>query len=105
MLLAIMLASGLAAAGEAKTPLGKWMKPNVGAALASEDYPTLQRSLTLVASKPPPSGDYGQWAAIATGGATAAGKQDRDGAKASCKQCHDLYKQKYINDFPDRAFP
>jgi hypothetical protein len=103
--MAITLAAGLAAAGEAKTPLGKWMKPNVGAPFAAEDYATVQQSLTLVASKPPPSGDYGQWATIATAGATAAGKQDRDGTKASCKQCHDLYKQKYINDFPSRAFP
>ncbi len=105
ILLVFTLAAGLAAAADAKTPLGKWMKPNVGVPFASEDYATVQQSLTLVASKPPPSGDYGRWAAIATAGATAASKQDHDGTKAACKQCHDLYKQKYIAAFPDRPFP
>jgi hypothetical protein len=105
LVLAALLAAGLAAAGDPKTPLGKWMKPNVGVPMAGQDYATVQQSLTLVASKPPPSGDYGQWATIATNGANAAAKQDNAGTKASCKQCHDLYKQKYIADFPDRPFP
>ena len=103
--LSVCLCAGLAGAGDAKTPLGKWMKPNVGVPFASADYPTVQQSLTLVAKNPPPTGDYGQWATIANAGATAAGKQDHDGTKATCKQCHDLYKQKYITDFPSRPFP
>jgi cytochrome c553 len=95
----------LASGADPKTPLGKWMKPNVGVPFASEDYPTVQQSLTTVANKPPPSGDYGQWAAIANAGAAAAGQQDRKGTKASCNKCHDLYKQKYISDFPNQPFP
>jgi hypothetical protein len=101
---ALALAAGLAAAGEPKTPLGKWMKPNVGAPLAGQDFPTLQKSLDLVASKPPP-GDYPQWATIAKAGSAAAAKQDLAGVKASCKQCHDAYKDKYQKDFPTRPFP
>jgi hypothetical protein len=100
----LALGAGLAFAGEAKTPLGKWMKPNVGAPLAGQDFETLQKSLDLVASKPPP-GDYPKWSAMAKAGATAAGKQDVAGVKASCKQCHDAYQAKYVKDFPTRAFP
>jgi hypothetical protein len=57
------LAAGAALAADAKTPLGKWMKPNVGAPFASEDYPTVQKNLTIVANEPPPMGDYGSGAA------------------------------------------
>jgi len=96
--------AGLASAGDPKTPLGKWMKPNVGAALAGEDYDTLKKSLDVVASKTP-KGDYPQWSAMASAGSAAAAKQDLKAVKASCKQCHDAYKEKYIKDFPDQPFP
>src|SRR5579884_3705492 len=65
---ALALAAGLATAGEAKTPLGKWMKPNMGAPLAGQDFEALQKSFDFVATKPP-SPSYPQWAAIAKAGA------------------------------------
>jgi hypothetical protein len=102
---AIALAAGVAAAGQPKTPLGIWMKPNMGAPLAGEDFATLQKSLDLVASKPPPGNDYPQWSAMAKAGSAAAAKQDLGGVKAACKQCHDTYKEKYQKDFPTRPFP
>jgi hypothetical protein len=102
--LALALAASLAAAGEAKTPLGKWMKPNMGAPLAGEDYPTLQKSFDVVAAKIP-SGDYANWASISKSGSAAAAKQDLAGVKASCKQCHDQYRKKYVADFPTQPFP
>jgi len=102
---ALALAAGLAFAGEAKTPLGKWMKPNMGAPLAGQDFPTLVQSFDLVASKPPPGTDYPQWATMSKAGSAAAAKQDVPGVKAACKQCHDSYKKKYQNDFPTRPFP
>jgi hypothetical protein len=101
---ALALACGLAAAGEPATPLGKWMKPNMGAPLAEQDFATLGKSLSLVAGKPP-SGAYPNWAKIANAGAAAAAKQDLAGVKASCKQCHDAYKEGYKKEFPTRAFP
>ena len=96
---------GLALAGEPATPLGKWMKPNMGAPMAEQDFATLATSLALVASKPPPGAAYGQWASFASAGAAAAGKQDLAGVKASCKHCHDAYKESYKKDFATRAFP
>ncbi len=105
LILALALSAGLAAAGEAKTPLGKWMKPNMGAPLAGQDFPTLKTSLDLVASKPPPGAGYPKWASMAQAGSAAAAKQDVAALKASCKQCHDAYKDQYIKEFPTRAFP
>ncbi len=102
--IAIALAAGVASAGDPKTPLGKWMKPNMGAPQAGEDYPALQKAFDLVAAKPP-TGDYPQWASISKAGSAASAKQDMKGVKASCKQCHDLYKKKYIADFPSTPFP
>ena len=102
---AIALATGIAAAGGTPTPLGSWMKSNMGASLAGQDFPALQKNFGIVGSKPPPSGDYPQWAAFAKAGEGAAAKSDAAGVKAACKQCHDAYKEKYRKDFPTRAFP
>jgi cytochrome c553 len=102
--LAVALGTGLAVAGEPATPLGKWMKPNVGTPLAGQDFGTLQKSLDLVATKPP-SGDYPRWAEYAKAGAAAAAKGDVKAIKATCKQCHDDYKDKYKKEFPNKVFP
>jgi hypothetical protein len=100
---ALTLATGVAAA--AGTPLGVWMKANMGTAMASQDFPTLKTNFELVAGKPPPSGDYGQWATFAKAGSAAAAKSDAAAVKAACNQCHTNYKEKYRKDFPTRAFP
>lgn len=100
----VLLLSSLAVAGEPATPLGKWMKANVGAPLAGQDFDTLQKSLTLVASKPP-SDSYPKWADFANTGAAAAGKQDLGAVKASCKRCHEAYKETYKKEFAARPFP
>jgi hypothetical protein len=100
----IALAAALAAAGEPKTPLGKWMKPNMGAPLAGQDFDKLKASFDVVGGKPPP-GDYPQWASMSAAGSKASAAKDVPGIKASCKQCHDAYKTKYENEFPTRPFP
>jgi hypothetical protein len=102
--IALSLAAGFAAAEEPKTLLGKWMKPNMGTPMAGQDFDTLAKSLTLVASKPPP-GNYPNWAQMAKDGAAAASKQDVKGVKASCTGCHNAYKKSYINEHANRPFP
>lgn len=102
---ALALAGGIASAAGPTTPLGQWMKANMGTALAGQDFATLKTNFELVASKPPPSGDYPQWATFAKTGSAAAAKSDAAAVKAACKQCHDTYKEKYKKDFPNRAFP
>ena len=59
------------------------------------------RSATWRAT-PPPGMD--KWTSIANEGKAAAAKGDVDGAKKSCKTCHDLYKAKYKEEMRDRAF-
>ena len=105
LIAALALTAGVAAAAGPLTPLGTWMKPNMGAALAGQDFPTLQKNFEFVAGKPPPSSDYPQWATFAKAGAAAAAKSDVAAVKAACKQCHDAYKEKYRKEFPTRPFP
>lgn len=102
--LVLTATAGAALAGEPATPLGKWMKPNIGTPLAGQDFPTLQKNLEFVATKTP-SADYPKWAEYSKAGAAAAAKQDVKAIKATCKQCHDEYKEKYKKEFADKAFP
>jgi hypothetical protein len=102
---AITFAAGIASAGGPATPLGTWMKSNMGTALAGQDWAALQKNFDVVAGKPPPSGDYGDWAKFAKAGKDAAAKSDQAGVKAACGSCHNSYKEKYRKDFPTRAFP
>ena len=103
--IAFGLATGIAVAAGVLTPLGKWMKANMGAPLAGQDFAGLQKGFSFVAGKPPPSGDYSQWSSYAKSGESAATKQDVAGVKASCKQCHDAYKEKYKKEFATQPFP
>ncbi len=100
---AIALAAGVAAA-DPKTPLGKWMKPNMGTPRAGEDYPSLQKAFDFVAGKPP-SGDYPQWSSISKAGSAAAAKQNLKAVRAACDRCHDAYKNKYIKEHATTPFP
>jgi hypothetical protein len=102
--LAITGGAGVALAGEPATPLGRWMKPNIGTALAGQDFATLQKNLDFVSTKVP-SADYAKWAEFSKAGSAAAAKQDIKGVKASCKGCHDLYKEQYKKEFANKAFP
>ncbi|WP_394849486.1 hypothetical protein LZC95_18825 [Pendulispora brunnea] len=82
-------------------PMQKWMKANLGAALAGNDLQALAKSLDKSATfSPDPSWE---WAAIAKAGADAARKGDVAGAKASCKTCHDKYKDSYKSKFRTKA--
>src|SRR5258708_16276874 len=103
-LVAVVFA-GLAAAAEPATLLGKWMKPNMGAPMAGQDFDVLRRSLQVVADKPPPAADYPRWTAISKAGAVAAGKKDFKGVDKSCKDCHSTYREKYKKEQASRPFP
>ena len=100
----LALVTGVTEAADPKTPLGRWMKPNMGTSRAGEDYAALQKAFDFVAGKPP-SGDYPQWTGISKAGSAAAAKQDLKAVKAACDRCHDLYKSKYINEHATTPFP
>lgn len=79
-----------------------WMKSVMGNAASSGDPKKLSDALAYTAGKPPPG--MGQWTSISNAGAAKAKAGDIDGAKASCKQCHDLYKEKYKATMRDKPW-
>lgn len=90
------------AKGQKPCPMQGWMKRVMAPASADEDAEKLAQALTYVAEHPPPG--FGEWAAIAGAGAGKAKASDVDGAKASCKPCHDKYKEVYKVTMRDRPF-
>jgi hypothetical protein len=90
------------AKGQKLCPMQKWMKTVMAGASSGDDGAKLAAALTYVANHPPPG--FATWAAISNDGAKKASADDIDGAKVSCKQCHDLYKRKYIATLRDRPF-
>jgi hypothetical protein len=88
--------------GKPPCPMQGWMKTNMAPAAASGDTAALAKALDYVSSHAPPG--LADWSAIAKKGADAAKAGNVDGAKASCKTCHDKYKAQYKADMRDRAF-
>jgi len=82
-------------------PLQAWMKANTNPAIAANDLPALATALDKTAGFAPAG--YGNWASIAKDGAKAAKAGDMTAAKASCRTCHDQYKDKYKKDTALRA--
>jgi hypothetical protein len=78
------------------------MKANMGPAAASGDGPDLAKGLDYIAAHAPAG--MPNWSGIAKAGASKARAGDIDGAKASCKSCHDQYKAKYKAEVRDRPF-
>ena len=64
------------------------------------DLPGLATSLDKSAAFAPAG--YTNWASIAKDGAAAARSGDMTAAKASCRTCHDQYKQKYKDEMRAR---
>ncbi len=88
--------------GQPNCPTQAWMKANMATAAASGDGPDLAKGLDYIAAHAPAG--MPSWSGIARGGAAKAKAGDIDGAKASCKSCHDQYKAKYKAEVRDRPF-
>lgn len=88
--LAAVLLAGAALADDPKTALGKWMKPNMGIPSAADpmDFATLAKSFQTLAKSPPDATKYPGWVDTANKGAAAAAKNDKDGVKSACNECH-----------------
>ena len=109
---AVPAASGSAAAGAKKfdcgakgqkpCPMQGWMKTVMANASSSGEGDKLAKAMEYCAQHTPPGFD--EWASISKTGAAKAKAGDVDGAKAACKQCHDLYKEKYKLTLRDRPF-
>lgn len=90
------------AKGQKACPMQGWMKGVMGPHTSAGDAEKMANDLAYIAAKPPPG--MGSWVSIANDGAAKAKAGDIDGAKASCKKCHDLYKDKYKNTMRDRPW-
>ncbi len=102
-------ADGACGSKENPCPLQKWMRANMGAALAANDTAGLAKALeTIAAASPDPGWNADAtngWSALAKAGAAAAKKGDIPGAKASCKGCHNGFKDKYKAQYRNRPAP
>ena len=69
-------------------------------AVSAGDTAALGTALDKASSFAPAG--YANWGSIAKDGAKAAKAGDLTAAKASCKACHDQYKQKYKTEMRGR---
>ncbi|MBL8608474.1 MAG: hypothetical protein JNL38_14205 [Myxococcales bacterium] len=76
------------------------MQDNVQPSVSAGDTAALAVALDKIAKMGPPG--YTNWASISNDGAKAAKGGDLAGAKASCRTCHDQYKNKYKAEMRDR---
>lgn len=81
-------------------PLQAWMKANTNPAIAAQDFSGLATALDKTATFAPAG--YTNWASIAKDGAKAARASDMTATKASCRTCHDQYKDKYKKELRSR---
>jgi hypothetical protein len=88
--------------GQKACPMQGWMKGVMARAMAGGNGDKIAKALNTIAAKP--VAGYSQWAAIAAAGAAKAKAGNIDGAKASCKKCHDLYNKKYIASRRDQPW-
>ncbi|MFO0736916.1 MAG: hypothetical protein U0270_13605 [Labilithrix sp.] len=100
--------SGSAAAAdcggkENPCPLQGWMRENVNPPMNKKDMPALAAALDKIAAMAPAG--YTNWASISKDGAAAARSGDENATKASCRSCHDQYKQKYKTEMRGRKVP
>jgi hypothetical protein len=110
LLLSVVLVVGLvgvASGGDPKTALGRWMKGNMGAPMASDtpDFGTLGASFATLAAAAPPGASYPKWTSFVQSGQAAAQKGDAAGVKGACNGCHKAtapggqnYKDQYKAD-------
>jgi hypothetical protein len=76
------------------------MKANTSAAMSAQDFDALATALDKVPAFAPAG--YTNWVSISKDGADAARAQSLDGVKASCRGCHNQYKDRYKKEMRDR---
>ena len=100
---ALAVAAGLAAAPAAAAPdmsLKDTMKKMQAQVLNGDPKPLVAMfDATKVKGRP----EFANWNAMSDKGKAAAAKGDLDGAKATCKECHDAYRSDYKTKYGSRA--
>jgi hypothetical protein len=90
--------------GRPPCPLQAFMRTRVAAPLASNNTAMLAASLERVATLAPEPA-WTSWAAFASRGAAAARNGDVAAARASCKGCHDAWRDAYRRKHRVRPLP
>lgn len=90
--------------GSPPCPLQAWMRGNVGRPLATNNMKALADGLERTATLSPDA-TWTSWKTFATQGAAAARKGDITGARASCKSCHDAWREAYKAKYRTRPVP
>ena len=100
--LALSLAAGLATihAGAADTTLKDVMK-KMNAQMLNGDAKPLAAHFEATKAQAKP--EFPNWAAISDKGKAAAAAGNIDGAKATCKECHDAYRTAYKTKYGSKA--
>jgi hypothetical protein len=78
-----------------QAPLLHWMRDRAAAELRRGDAAALAASFDQLAGFAPSMEGYENWASIARDGADAARAASLDGARASCRECHQQYREAY----------
>lgn len=85
-------------------PLQKWMRQNMAPAMASGDMAALGVAFDKAAKLSPDPKWNGadpkaNWDAMSKAGTAATKANDAAAVKAACKGCHDVYKDKYKQQY------
>ena len=99
----LLAAAALAAlpAGAAPDTSLKDVMKKMGAASAGGDAKALAPIFAETKTKAKP--EFANWTKLADQGKAAAEKGDLDGAKATCKSCHDAYRADYKTKYGSKA--
>lgn len=98
LVVALLLSAGTAVAAP-NTALKDMMK-GMGAAAASDDLAGLKSKAAAIKAAKPNDPDYAGWNTIADALGNAA---DMTAAKATCKDCHNQYRDKYKAKYGSKA--
>jgi hypothetical protein len=81
------------------------MQNNAAPAMRAGNLETLAQVLDRISTFAPPSPAYPNWISIAKDGAASARAASMEGVKASCRGCHDQYKNLYKAQMRARSLP
>ncbi len=90
--------------GAPPCPLQKWMRANVAVPLAENNAAALAAGLQQTAALVPDPA-WSSWVSMAKRGADAAKRGDIGAARASCKACHDAWRDAYRAKFRLQPVP
>ncbi len=99
--LALAFAVFAAAPADAADNTLKDMMKKMGAQVAAGDAKSLGPVFTATKAKGKP--EFSEWNAICDQGKAAADANDLAAAKATCKKCHDLYRDPYKTKYGSKA--